>query len=376
MKLDSIRKRFAREAVKSVLSPMLRWSPLRSPREGFSIVLGVPWDLRHLLHVNLRFVAATDLSRLSKVHVIFDRRRRPEMEAIERRTREAFPSLPLEFHHYPPGAGWIVERVNVSTFYNSMNVTQAIAKVDTRYAVTHDFDLYPLRPDHFTSIVDAMASRGWRFSGHELTNFDGLRNEDLQIGTWTLGVDVEWLRRTHRPIDCFHRVTEHGGKVYNLDPFAWIQFRTPERGLVPGADPSRFCHVKNLCSTYLRFLKRAPLNVAWRMHYLWYLESLSGVEGRLAQVERAMEEATGATLSVDRLPADFTGVHVTCANVLRDELMSMERAIFGAPRAEAIRYVDGFERFLRRVGSSEPIVDADGTVRWSPETASGSEGVA
>jgi len=363
-----IRKVLGRECVKTALDCLLRWKPLESPDEGFSIVLGVPWDLRHLLAVNLRFVARTDCSRLRAVHVVFDRLHRDGMEELAARTREAFPTLPLRFHWYEGLAGRLVERVHVSTFYNSMNTVLALAACTTRHAILHDFDLYPLRPDHFTSIVDAMRDNRWRFSGHELTEFDGLSPEDMQIGTWTLGVDVEWLRARHRPIHCFHRMTRHRGRLFNLDPYAWLQFRTPDRGLT-GVDPKAFCHVKNLCSTYLRFLKRAPLNVAWRLHYLWYLESLSGLDGRLAEVVAAMEHASSPVLEVDRLPADFTGVHASCANVLREELVAMERALFGAPRPEAVRYVDAFAGFLARFGSVERILGPDGRVVWAPESS-------
>lgn len=362
-----LRQRIGREVVKTTLSAVLRWNPLTTINDGFSIVLGVPWDLRHLLSVNLRFVAQTDLARLTTLYVVFDRRRRPEMAAIAERTRREFPALPLEFICYPPAAGWLIEKVHVSTFYNSMNTTLALGRCQTKYAVLHDFDLYPLRKDHFTSIVAAMRGSTWRFSGHELTHFDGLEDQDRQIGTWTLGIDVQWLREHYRPIDCFHRVASRRGRYFNLDPFAWLQFQTPERGLTEGFDETSFCHVKNLCSSYLRFLKRAPLSIAWRLHYLWYLESLSGMPERLAQVKQAMELATSPVLLVEKLPADYSGVHVTCANVMRDELMNMERAIYGTPRDEVIDYANDFEKFLLRFGSSDVIRDKTGKVVWAPQ---------
>jgi hypothetical protein len=364
---------YGRELVKLALGSLVRWNPLVDCRDGLSIVVGVPWDLRHLLSVNLRFIAKTDLASVRDIHIVFDRRFRAEIDDIRKQATIEFPTLPLRFHWYPGVAGWLVEKVHVSTFYNSMNTTLALGRCTTKYAILHDFDLYPLRSDHFTSIVDAMRKHGWRFSGHELTHFDGLADEDRQIGTWTLGIDVEWLRSHHRPIECFHRVAMHRGREFNLDPFAWLQFRTPERGLAEGFDERKFCHVMNLCSTYLRFLKRAPLQVAWRLHYLWYLEELSGRAGRLGQVTAAMERATSSVLSVDRLPADYSGVHITCANVLRPELSRMERALFGEVRPAAAAYMDSFERFLRRVGDAEAIRGSDGSIVWSDSTGTRGE---
>lgn len=361
-----LRQRFGREIVKSILSPMLSWCHLKSPVEGFSIILGVPWDLRHLLSVNLQFVAKTDLTRLNKVFVVFDRRSRSEMVTIEEKIRREFPSLPLEFLCYPDVSGWIIEKVHVSTFYNSMNTTLAIGRCNTKYVVLHDFDLYPLRVDHFTSIIDAMQRNQWRFAGHELTHFDGLKDEDRQIGTWTLGIDVEWLRSQHRPIDCFHCVTSHAGRTFNLDPFARIQFQTRARGLTEGFDEASFCHVKNLCSTYLRLLKRAPLKVAWRLHYLWYLEHLSGNSDRLGDVIQAMQCSKDGILLVDQYSADFRNTHASCGNVLRRELQMMEQFLYGETFGNVQAYLDEFDRFICRFGEVSAISDTSGAVVWSP----------
>lgn len=349
-----IRQRVGRELIKALLNPLLRWKPQQSTEPGFSIVLGVPWDLRHLLKVNLQFVAKTDISELHTLYVVFDRRRKPEMASIAEAIAQEFPELPIQFINYPALAGGIVETVHVSTFYNSMNTTLALGQCKTQYAVLHDFDLYPLCADHFTSIVDAMRQNSWRFCGHELTHFDGLTDDDRQIGTWTLGVDCEWLRRNYRPIDCFHRVTRHNSWIYNLDPFAWIQFQTPARGLVPQGGTPRYCHVKNLCSTYLRFIKGAALAVAWRLHYLWYLQSLAGRD-RLAEITSLMQGADRAILNVDQYHADFSTVHVTCANVLESELGQMERALFGATRTHVQDYIAAFRSFLLTYGDTTPL---------------------
>jgi hypothetical protein len=281
---------------------------------------------------------------------------------------QQFPRLPLEFSWYPRFSGWMAERVHVSTFYNSMNTVLALANCRTRYAILHDFDLFPLRSDHFTEIVLAMRTRGLRFSGHELTHFDGLTDEDNQIGTWTLGIDVEWLRANWRPIDCFHKVVYVRGRRTNLDPYGYIQSLTPNRALTGAIGVDDFCHVRNLCSTYLRFLAKRPLAVAWRLHYLWYLEELSGMPGRLEFFTRAMDEADGPTLVVDGRPATFRNVHVTCANVLRKELLQMEHFLFGRPRNEVLVFTDAFERFLWRYGQTTPIINDDGSVQWSPHT--------
>lgn len=345
-----LRHRYGREAVKLVLGRMLRWTQLEEPEDGYSIVLGVPWDLRHLLEVNLRFVANCDLRELRELFVVFDRPPKAEAEEQIAQMRERFAGLPLTFLFHEPRPGRIVERVNISTFYNSMNTVTALSRCTTRYAILHDFDLYPLVPEYFQAVVDAMRQKDLRFSGLELTPFEGLSEDDGLIGTWCLGIDVPWLRANWRPIHCFHRMGTIRGRRVNLDPYSWIQSRTPQRALAGAVDGSSCCHAKNLCSTYLRFRSRRAFEVAWRLHYLWYLESLCGRPERLDEVVGAMDAADSSALAIDGRPVEFGHTHASCADVLRQELERMEAALFGEMRPEVERYLQAFAEFLDRHG--------------------------
>lgn len=362
-------QKLKRDAIKVLLSPWLRWRPLDEPRDGFSIVLGVPWALRHLLPVNLQFVARTDLRHLHHIHIVFDRVRQPDSEAFEARIRERFDELPLSFGFHPPITGRLVELVNQSKFYASMNWMLGLAQCETRYAVLHDFDLYPLVPNYFTSLVEAMRSRELRFTGIEHTHFDGLDTSHALIGTWALGIDVAWLRQNYRPIDCFHTVEYIAGQRFDLDAFTHVQSMTPQRDLAGTVTERDMAHVRNLVSTHLRFNKGEHFDVVWRLHQLWYLEDLCGRHERLNEVRQLMDTAHVPSLAVDGAIADFSNTHVTCANVLRDQVLPMECFLFGQPRSEVLRYLESFERFLWRHGSSKSIVDDDGHVRWRPDTA-------
>jgi hypothetical protein len=345
----------AREVVKLALRPLVRWRPMVDPEAGFSIVLGVPWDLRHLLPVNLRFVSGTNLEGLRALHVVFDRRSREGMEEIARDARERFPGLPLVFQHYPRVAGWIVEASNVSTFYNSMNCATALARVKTRYAIMHDFDLFPLVPEYFQEVVGRMQRDGLRFCGLQRTHFDGLTDDDGILGTWCLGVDADWLRREHQALDIFHKVETIRGRWVTLDPFSALQRRTPERALVETLDDSAFCHVGNLCATYMRYKSGQRVRFAWKLHYLWYLEALIGAD-RLAEITAAMDAADDGVLRLaDGFSESFRDVDPTCANVLRAELERMDRFLHGTCRSHVARYVDAFQAFLSRASSAAPV---------------------
>lgn len=346
-----LRRTLGRNAVSWTAAALSPWPRLDYPEPGYSIMLGVPWDLRHLLPVNLRFIDRCDLDGLVDLHVVFDRRRREGMDELAEEMRRRFPDLPLRFHHYRPLPGAVVEKAHVSTFYNSLNCVTALAACRTRTMVLHDFDLYPLRPDYFREIAAALDRACVRFAGVERTNFDGLRDEDEIFGTWALAMDAQWLRNRRRPREIFHRVARvggSGGRTVSLDPFSWLQLKT-SRGPVSAFGPEAWCHVQNLCSAYLRFIGGQTVDIAWRLHNLWYLEELSGHPENLERAHGQMLAAAARgdrTIAVAGRTIDFDGVHPTCADKLRKEVTRMERALHGRTRPEIARYLDAADAFF------------------------------
>jgi hypothetical protein len=288
---------------------------------------------------------------------VFDRPVKPGGDEFIQTMREQFPDLPLSFRFYPPISGWLTEKVSVSTFYNSMNTILALGECETGFAILHDFDLYPLVPEYFEDLYRAHLDRQLHFVGLEHTFFDGLTRQDNILGTWALGIDVDRLRRKHTPAQCFHTVAPVNGRLTSLDPYSWVQLQTPRRGLVETIDGNACCHVKNLCSTYLRFTTGRWARIAWRLHYVWYLETLDGKTDNFDAALEAMKTAEGPLLTVRNYQVDFTGTDSTCANVLRNELTRMEQTLFGQARPEVMEYVDAFEQFLHRLGepAGEPV---------------------
>lgn len=342
-------RRYGLAASRALLDPLLSWRALCCPAPGFSIILGVPWMLRHLLSVNLKFVAATDISELHKVHVVFDRTHRSEAEALMDRVRSEYPQLPLRFHFYQRGFGWIVERLNTSNFYNSTNCFVGLRECESQYAIVHDFDLYPLTKDHFSAVVGWMRRYALNFSGLEHTHVDGLTEQHRCLGTWALGIDARWLRASHRPISIYHRIAWCDDRWRHMDPFTYLQLHTPERSLVQPLREGTFCHVRNLPSVHLQLSKGQRPNVVWRLHYLWYLESLAGDESSLLAKAHAMETARSSSLEMNGISVDFGSTDWTCANVLRQELERMELFLFGLVRPHVVAYLDAFFGFLSRM---------------------------
>lgn len=346
-----LRSEIGQVAARAAIGRSLSWSAPSRLESGYTVVLGTPWDLRHLLEVNLQFVSAADTTNLRELIVVFDRCHRDEMDAIEQSIRNRFRDLPLRFMHYPERPGRLVERLNISTFYNSLNVTLAISQARTRTVILHDFDLYPVVPQYFERLHDSLLSRDLRFCGFETTRFDGLTDEDTIIGTWSLTIDSEWLRRSWRPIQCFHRLSSVHGKRMRLDPFSWIQFRTPARDLAD-LDGIDFCHVKNLCSTYLRLVSGRPISIAWKLHYLWYLEYIGGADDRLTHAEDLMAAARDRVVTIAGRQIDFREVDPLAVTVLEQEVRKMETFLHGLIREPVATFLSRSRAFF--FNHSEP----------------------
>ena len=374
--LLDLRSRLGRRLAKGVLAPLLRWPrPSKlEPDAGYSVVIGAPWDLRHLLPVNLRFVHRTDRRELHRIHVVFDRRPKEGAQSFIEHVRSEFPDMPLSFRFYPPISGWVTERIGVSTFFNSMNTILALGECTTRYAILHDFDLYPLRVDYFQQIYEKLRNERLHFAGAERTYFGGLTDQDNILGTWGLGIDASWLRERYSPISCFHRTIRMDTRTVEVDPYSAIQFQTDRRAPVDWSGELPFCHVQNLCSTYLRFSRGQRAKVAWRLHYLWYLESLASKDKSLEEVIRAMEASRDQWLTVRNYAADFSTVDPSCADVLRKELSVMDRSLFGKVRPVVERYLDSFERFLTAQQAREPATRLSNTGSVAPAVIPHSHG--
>jgi len=337
----------AREPVRYALNHALKWPVHQVLNEGYSLILGVPWHLRHLLNVNLEFIARTQSPSLQVVHVVLDRKSPQGLSQLEHSVAPHLQSLPLRFHCYSGVSGRIVEWADVSTFYNGMNCYTALSQMTTRHAILHDFDLYPLDPAYFEKIYMQMRDQHLEFCGVEYTMFDGLKPDDRVLGTWGLGMDVEYLFKRHRPVDIFHRLRIIRGRPVSLDPFSEIQlFSDTRRDRCQTLSTDSFCHVKNLCSSYLRLMTGRPVTLAWRLHYLWYLENLQN-QRELEPVIDAMNSSSDRVLRMDGHVLDYSATHHTCANVLQRDLEHMDHFLFGEVREVTRSYIESFRLFLK-----------------------------
>jgi hypothetical protein len=96
----------------------------------------------------------------------------------------------------------------------------------------------------------------------------------------------------------------------------------------------------------------------------------------VAEAMRAMDESASSVIRVGGVDVDFVGVHVTCANVLGDEVGRMEESLFGRVRPAVAPYAEAFRRFLTRMdaaggaggpGGPDGTVAADMPIEQEPQ---------
>ena len=356
-------------AVRALLRPMLRWSHRRGERPGYSIVLGVPWMLRDLLGVNLDFMRRCDRANLDEIHIVFDRKLQPGGEAFVEQIRRDHGDLPLSFHWHAPVAGRLIERTRNASLFACMNWTLGLTAARTRYVLLHDFDLYPIAPDYFQRLYRTLRDQQLHFTAFERTYFDGLTDEDNILGTWSLGIDADWLRANFKPVHCFHAVAPVGGRLRSLDGLTHIETKTERRALCTPFHADDMMHVTNLCSIYLRYRGGRDFEPAWRLHLLWYLQYLAGDEKPMRRATETMRAGESSVIAIEDRSVDFSATHATCGNVVRKAVTRMENALNGETRPEVAAYLNASDRFWSRFGDRSTIKDAQGRVVWQHEDA-------
>ena len=369
----SIGTSISRETAKLALRPFLGWGDSPEPEQaipGYSIVVGVPWLIRHLLPVNLHFVNLLELDNLVDIHLVFDRAPRDGAETLISELRTTYPHLPLRFHFFDRALGRIVEPINSAGFYCATAWCTGLRESRSTHVVLHDFDMYPLVPDYFERIYLTAVRQNLRFCGIDFLTYDGITEQDRIVCTWSLGIDRQWLKQTHRLIDCYHGSRIHDGQLIHADPFTNLQLKTPPRDIVESWDRKPRSHVSNLCSTVLELVKDSKrVHVGWRLPYLWYLESVHLSDQELAEnadgLVRQMRSSRNGQLTIGPYSGDYSNVHASGSNSLKEEIEVMEIAVHSRVRPQIESVLTEFENFLLTHGDSSPIY-ADGELVWSP----------
>lgn len=332
------------------MAPLLRWQqPHKQKIDAYSIIVAVPHVLKDLLPLSLRFIRHTMRANLHQIILCFDRPNFYHDEKLIALCNVNYPDLPLKFCYLPTASGLLATFIDRSKFYASLAWVTGLDECQTRYAIIHDFDLFPVLDRYFDHMYEILKSREMYVLGREWTDFGGLQEADCIYGSWGLGLNVEWIVQSFRPIDCFHRIDNFKGTKIDFDPFCWIQSKTSRRCSIETHDDD-FVHFVNIVSTYQRWMTGQKMQPEHCLHSAFYLLDLVGFGPGIKSITDKMLDARSGVFSIDDRIIDFSYTNIDCARVVDHKICRLEKLLFGFIRKPVIDYIREFYDFLQRHG--------------------------
>lgn len=364
--LKYLAARLSRIPLRTAIRPLVRWSPLLEPRDGYTVIIGCSTQLVGMLGVNLRMVAAQRRENLAEVIIVFDRRRSEAHAALEARLRQDHPDLPVRFLYYSLAQERVARIIRWGWVYSWMSWCKGIAQTTTRYAVLHDFDAILIRPDVLEERYTEIRRRGHEFIGVRNYEGNGVQASDNLVTTFELIFDAVFVRRTFRPIEIFNHVTTFNGRTVDFDTFLYAESRYGTRSVLPVHEEDMVHPSQMICQYVDHQNGRLPAIEPNNLLLIPYFMYLSGDPNPLRRQFRDLRQRRGRSVLCFDRPADLSRLSASHAAWLTKQSLRLERAIAGEPREEVRSYFEEIEAMVADFGrAAEPSKAPVGAVAGS-----------
>jgi hypothetical protein len=340
--------RAQRWALRSLLRKLVRWEPLREPREGYTILIGCSSPLAPMLLTNLLMLSRQRRDNLDRIVMVFDRPSDKIDIPIEQRAREAFPQLPLEFVYYTPVQAKALAAIGWGWSYAWLSWCLGIAHTRTRYAFLQDFDAYLIQSDLIESRYALMREARVEYLGSRWYGGNGVIHDDRLVGTPELMFDAQFVRARFKPIHLFNHVCLYKGRAVDFDTFLYPQ-TLAGRGQVAPISENCMVHPSQLiCQFTAHMNERAYLPPTGNnLLLIPYFFSLAGdQESMRRQTDLLLEENGSSVLFHGRL-LNLANLHKTHVDWITKQAYRLEETVSGGVRPEVSRYFDAVARFVK-----------------------------
>ena len=243
-----------REHVRQQLASLVRWTPLTDPQPGCTAIIGMCSRLPQVVDANLRCLIGARWPELKRIVIAVDATR--EVFPLDGQIlAAAHPGIDIKVVHYSARQSEFAERIKLPFVYCWLSWCLALAEVNTREVLIHDYDALIFgdtlrrRHEEFVRSGAVMQGVSW-YSGN------GLWAEDRLATTFEAFVQMAWLRSLP-PVSLFNKVGVKDGRSVDYDITLCIQDRLlrPEQRTCIPMDLDELVHPSQMIHQYTMFRK-------------------------------------------------------------------------------------------------------------------------
>lgn len=273
------------------------WDPLRSPEEGYSIIIGVPFQLWDLVEIPLRSIHRADRTSCHEVILCIDG---TEAELLDRfgpdlrkTIQDTFPDIAIRILCYNKWQSFVTRIIRWNWVDCWLTWSIGIGHARSRWILLHDFDAIIADPGFMNRHYQIGLVGGHHFVGIQTEPApvdDGIR---VLLMTIELLIDAQHLRATYRPHHMFNRVRKSGGLRIECDILRDIQLReVSEKCFLHVVREEQVIHPSQLVSQWTQL---CTSKVAYRprgytpLLAIPYFRHLSGMSESLQTITNALQ---------------------------------------------------------------------------------------
>ena len=346
-----------RGALRAYLRTLLRWSPLENAEPGYSVVIACNYNLREILHANLKLIAKQDHASMRALFIVFEVTEDEFPEDFRQRVLREHSSLPIQFVFYNRYQSRGLRAIDWPWTYAWMSWCKAIALCRTRFLILHDYDALPIRRDFFEDRFRRIAEGGKTYLGCSYYCYNGFVPADELATTWELVIDVGFVRERFAPVDAFNQVKRLGDRLLDFDTFLFMQKCAGKTEVIQAEVPQELVHLSQVISQHTQVLNGRQKS-ADNVLFVPYMLFVSGSPEPIEQMSETLKMSSWPnlvyfgkpiqTVALDWSHADWIGLHIRATEV----------ALVGAVRPAAERYCTELLKYVERSRIKLPVRSA------------------
>ena len=320
------------------------WEPLVSPEPGYSIVIAGMRRLWPVALANLRLIAACDRKDLHEVLLVMD----DELDRLPaefRRLAEEIGSngLPLRVIGYDDRQRRIAHRINWGWVYSWLSWSKGIAAARTGRVILHDLDAMPIDTGVFRRLFEASQANAAQFQGIRYYSGSGVTPQMRLVTTFEMTIDIEWLRRSARPLEGFNQVRLVDGRYVDFDTWLEVQRRAPIRRVEP-IEPASLVHPTQLICQFTDHVagRDSRLHSGHQLPILLYFVHLGNASTDLEAAGDRYADSRAQSAPLFGREADLSRVHPAGWAWMEKQIRRLEQHLFGGTRPHVAHYLRGF----------------------------------